>query len=194
MAAAAMAAAEVVGAAAVVEACLRSAASDYRQDPLWIRIAGFRLDDADAAFAFSQRLARENGWSRYYACRVVEEYKRFCYLAMVAGHPVTPSDQFDQAWHLHLLYTRNYWENFCGQVLRHPFHHGPTRGGTEERGKFREWYQATIDSYVRVFASPPPEDIWPAVDARFAAIDFRRIDMASCWIVPKPRLGFRRRR
>ncbi|MEK6230809.1 MAG: hypothetical protein N2A42_03075 [Luteolibacter sp.] len=33
------------------------------------------------------------------------EYKRFVALAMLAGHPVTPSEEVDQAWHLHLVYT-----------------------------------------------------------------------------------------
>src|SRR5262249_16669258 len=77
-------------------------------------------------------------WSRYHACRVVEEYKRFCYLALVAGQPVTPSEDVDEAWHLHLLDTRNYWDDFCRDVLRHPLHHAPTRGGPEERAKFRD--------------------------------------------------------
>ena len=52
---------------------------------LWQRIDSFTLDDAAASYPFSARLARENGWSRGYALRVVEEYKRFVFLAMVAG-------------------------------------------------------------------------------------------------------------
>ena len=31
------------------------------------------------------------------ARRVIREYKRFTFLAMEAGHPVTPSDPVDQA-------------------------------------------------------------------------------------------------
>ena len=76
--------------------------TDFRSDPLWQRIEAFRLGDPAAPLTFTRRLARENGWTQAFARRVVAEYKRFCYLAARAGHPVTPSDQADQAWHLHL--------------------------------------------------------------------------------------------
>jgi len=151
------------------------------------------LDDPEAKLPFSRRLARENGWSRYFACRVIEEYKRFCYLALVAGHPVTPSEDVDQAWHLHLLYTRSYWGDYCVEVLGQPLHHGPTRGGSEEQTKFRDWYTATLESYECVFFSSPPPDIWPPAEVRFAPSAFRRVDTVSSWIVPKPRIRLFRR-
>lgn len=81
-------------------------------DELWQRIAAHRIGPADASFTFAARLARENRWSLADAENVIEEYRRFCYLAMTAGHEVTPSDAVDQAWHLHLTYSRDYWEVF----------------------------------------------------------------------------------
>jgi hypothetical protein len=107
---------------------------------------------------------------------------------MTTGHSVTPSDAVDQAWHLHLLYTRNYWEDFCGGVLKCPFHHGPTRGGTDESVRYFTWYETTLVSYRRIFGVQPPADIWPASETRFStARAFRRVDTASFWLVPKPR-------
>ena len=156
-------------------------------DTLLARIVSFQLDDPGSRLPFSQRLARENGWSRHFAGRVIEEYKRFCYLAMTAGHGVSPSDEVDQAWHLHLLYTKSYWDDFCSRVLGRPLHHSPTRGGPDEITKFRNSYEKTLASYRRVFGSEPPPDIWPAVDTRFAnAGAFRRINTASYWLLPKP--------
>jgi len=170
------------------------AAPDYRQDALWLRLQQFVLDDPNSAMPFSLRLARDNGWSRHYAIRVVAEYKKFCYLALRSGDAVTPSDAVDQAWHLHLIYTENYWEEFCADVLRQPLHHNPTRGGQEQREKFRGDYAGTLDAYRRIFGAEPPDDIWPQVDARFAnASAFRRIDLTLSWILPKPRLRFWRR-
>ena len=96
---------------------------------LWQRIEAFSPDDPTARLTFTRRLARENGWSLGYAVRVVDQYKRFMFLTVAAGHAVTPSEDVDQAWHLHLAYTRSYWNDFCGEVLRCPVHHGPTRGG-----------------------------------------------------------------
>lgn len=79
-----------------------------QQAELYQRIQAFPLDTADARLPFSQRLARDNGWTIEYTHRVIDEYKKFIFLAVVAEHPVTPSDQVDQVWHLHLLYTRSY--------------------------------------------------------------------------------------
>ena len=93
------------------------------------KIADFQLDDPTSQFSFSDKLAKENGWSKPYAQRVVDEYKRFLFLAMTAGHVVTPSDQVDQAWHLHLTYTESYWQDLCDNVLGRPIHHGPSKGG-----------------------------------------------------------------
>src|SRR5262249_13135743 len=146
---------------------------------------------------FSLRLARENGWSRHYAGRVIAEYKKYCYLALAAGHRVSPSDAVDQAWHLHLIYTRSYWDEFCARVLRRPFHHNPSPGGAEQRDKFRALYAETLVSYRRVFGLAPPDDIWPPPERRYRARTvYRRVDTVSSWVLPKPyfRLWNRRRR
>ena len=65
-------------------------------------------------------------------------------------------------WHLHLTYTRSYWDRFCGEVLGQTIHHGPTKGGPDEAEKFDRWYQKTLESYQRVFGEEPHTDIWPA--------------------------------
>ena len=36
------------------------------------------------------------------------------------GRHIGPSDEVDQAWHLHLVYTRSYWGEFCPNVLGKP--------------------------------------------------------------------------
>ena len=156
------------------------------QDPLWDRLLAFHFDNTGDALTFTQRLARENGWSLGFAQRVVEEYRRFLYLALRASHSVTPSDAVDQAWHLHLVYSRSYWDELCAQVLQHPLHHGPTRGGRTEDNRFLDAYEATRDSYRRSFGSEPPDDIWPEPAVRFAPeARWQRVDLASHWCLPK---------
>jgi hypothetical protein len=157
------------------------------QPELWSRIESFSLDEAGAALPFSARLARENQWSRDYSRRVLEEYKRFAYLALAAGHPVTPSDEVDQAWHLHMVYTRDYWDEFCGEILQRPLHHGPTKGGASENAKFENWYERTLDSYRAEFGAEPPADIWPTSEVRFGrAPHFARVNTRENWVIPKP--------
>ena len=130
-------------------------------DPLWSRLQAFEFDIAGDSLTFTRRLARENDWPAAFAGRVAEEYRRFIYLTQRAGHLVTPSDEVDQAWHLHLVYTRSYWDGLCAQVLERPLHHGPTRGGRDEDAKYHDWYAKTLESYTRLFGSAPPADIWP---------------------------------
>ncbi|MES2925109.1 MAG: hypothetical protein V4819_26380 [Verrucomicrobiota bacterium] len=151
------------------------------------RIESFRIDDPESSLPFTSRLAREQGWTHAFAARVVVEYKRFLYLAMVAGHPVTPSEEVDQAWHLHLVYTKSYWQDLCRDVLGRDLHHEPTAGGAREGAKFVDWYSRTLESYQMTFGAPPPADIWPDPARRFAnAGDGRWIDSSSFWLVPRP--------
>ena len=104
---------------------------------LYEKIQAFSLDAIDAVYPLSGRLVRQNRWSLVYTQRTIEEYKKFVLLAMITDHPVTPSEQVDQVWHLHLIYSYSYWEEFCPKVLGRSLHHGPTKGGAQEELKYR---------------------------------------------------------
>lgn len=161
--------------------------TEAQQADLYKRIQAFAFDEEDVQLTFDKRLARENAWSEDYARRVIEEYKRFTFLWMVTNHPVTPSDQVDQVWHLHLTYTHSYWERFCARVLQVSFHHEPTQGGSAESEKFDGWYRQTLQSYKMLFEETPPKDIWPSPAARFGRdLHFVRANTQRKWIVPKP--------
>jgi hypothetical protein len=152
---------------------------------LWEKIQAFELDDPDAALTFSERLARENAWTIDYALRSIDEYKKFMYLICITDHPLTPSDQVDQVWHLHLLYTQSYWIRFCEGVLKRTIHHGPTKGGVNEQEKFYDWYEKTKQLYRLTFQENPPKDIWPLSSDRFNAIDFVRVNRSQYWLFKK---------
>lgn len=156
--------------------------------PVWDLLSHYTVGPQDAALSFTQRLARENGWSPAQAERVFDEYRRFCFLAVTAGHEVTPSDAVDQAWHLHLTYSRDYWERFCPDVLGRPLHHGPTAGGEAERNRFFEQYARTLKAYEAAFGTPP-DDIWP--DARRRLLEdprARRVHPRDALILSRPGL------
>ena len=159
---------------------------DTKNRELYQRIADFNIDDPDVKLPFTARLARENDWDLKYARRVVEEYGKFMFLAVAAGHPVTPSEQIDQAWHLHLVYTRSYWGDFCGKILGQPVHHGPTKGGRDEQAKYHQWYKRTKASYRQSFGHEPPVDIWPGAKKRFGEdLQYLRVNTCQNWIIPK---------
>ena len=151
------------------------------------RLLAHDFDDPASDFPFTQRLARDNHWPLAYARRVVDEYRRFCFLACVEGEDVTPSDQVDQAWHLHLLYTRDYWGPFSDEVLRCRLHHGPTRGGTSERRRYDDQYTRTRHAYLRWFGAHPPTDIWPSATERFSRdVRWVRVNRGDHWLLRKP--------
>jgi hypothetical protein len=148
-------------------------------------IEALAIDPPGARVTFVDRLAAENGWRRAYAADVLREYRRFLYLAATTGS-MTPSDAVDQAWHLHLSYTRSYWDDLCGAILGQPLHHGPTQGGADEANRYRRQYEATLTRYAEVFSEDPPAAIWPAPEDRFAG-SFVRADRRTQWIIPRRR-------
>ena len=160
--------------------------TSYAAHPIWVGLSRYSIGSDDAAFGFADRLARENGWSRAAADRVIGEYKRFCFLAATQGHEVTPSDAVDQAWHLHLAYTRDYWERFCPEILGRPLHHGPTAGGPAEQHRYFENYAETLKSYEEVFGETAPIDLWPKAAKRLLDDPkARRVHPRDAMIVPR---------
>jgi hypothetical protein len=105
---------------------------------------------------------------------------------------LTPSQEVDEVWHQHLIHTRDYWQQFCPQVLGIALHHGPTRGGQAEKRRYREQYARTLAAYERWFG-PPPLVFWPASRERFANPGrIRRVDLRRHLVLPRPLLPGRR--
>lgn len=156
------------------------------QQTLWSAIQTFSFDPPAVQFTFADRVACENGWSKSYALRVIEEYKRFMFLCCLTETGVTPSDPVDQVWHLHLTYTRSYWVDFCRNTLGREIHHNPTKGGTQEAQKFDHYYTNSHQLYTDTFGQAPPADIWHGNQVRFSDIDFQRVNRRRYWLVPKP--------
>ncbi|WP_207430938.1 glycine-rich domain-containing protein [Sabulibacter ruber] len=153
---------------------------------LWERLEKFDLDDPTATFNFSDRLARENGWTRAFAYKVVDEYKKFLYLCCISDKPVTPSDPVDQAWHLHLTYTHSYWIDLCQNTLGKLLHHTPTKGGETEAAHYQQGYAYTYDLYTRVFGHVPRAGVWEEKSERFQKTKFVRVDTHKFLLLNKP--------
>ena len=146
-------------------------------------IMAFQFDDPDSSFKFSDRLAQENMWSKDYALRVIEEYRKFLFLGRIFG-TVTPSIAVDEAWHLHMIYTKSYWQDLCRDIFDLEFHHGPTKGGKEEDSKYWSQYNRTLFLYRRYFKEDPPEDIWPPAWLRFRPDHRVRVDLDKHCVIP----------
>lgn len=158
---------------------------------LWERIAAHSFDDG-AAQGFVHKLMLVQGWSRDQALAAIAEYRRYCFLACVDGIAATPSDEVDEVWHLHLTYTRDYWNVWCGQVLGMTLHHEPSRGGSSDLAHHRRQYAQTLARYEQWFGAPPLA-WWPGSRERFVRPQrFRRVDTDRVWLLPRWRWVWRR--
>lgn len=132
------------------------------QHALWLRLQAYAFGpDADALPAFERRVAQQAHCSVAVAQHLVEEYRRFCFLACTSTAQATPSPLVDQVWHTHLTDTREYWDSFCPQVLQATLHHQPGRGSAAEDARFQQQYRATLERYELQFGAPPAL-LWPA--------------------------------
>ena len=157
------------------------------KDPqLWQSINDFQLDDNEATFTFSQRLARDNKWSHAFSLEAIDEYKKFMYLCCIGKGEVTPSDEVDQVWHLHLTYTKSYWIDFCQNTLRKQIHHNPTKGGGQEAARYSNCYDSVFEIYKTEFGINPPLKFWPNNEQRFTNINFKRVNLSDYWLIQKP--------
>jgi uncharacterized protein (TIGR04222 family) len=133
---------------------------------LFREIQAFRLSDPTAEVSFEAKLAQENNWTSGYAELVTQEYRKFLLLTQVRGQMICPSDDVDQAWHLHLTQTVSY-KRMCDEIFGVFLHHHASRGGEDELKKHQAMYQSTLESYRDQFQQEPDATIWPGVGARF---------------------------
>lgn len=154
-------------------------------DDLWARIKAHDFEPDGQALTFTGRLARDHGWTLREARSVVEEYRRFCFLAVTSDGGVTPSQEVDEAWHLHLTYSRDYWDRWCPAVLRRSLHHVPTEGGPAEAIRFADQYARTLALYEAAFGPPDPAH-WPGTAQRFSHARFIVADRRRVLVLPWP--------
>ncbi len=127
------------------------------KDPdLWQRLTRWRQGASGRHFAeyVDKKLKLHQGA----ADRLADEYVRFLYLAATSAEPLAPSRIIDEAWHLHLLDTRAWFDQFCPEVLGRTLHHVPGRPSPDRDPA----YALAKERYLSEFAQSPPEDIWPA--------------------------------
>ena len=160
------------------------------REELWQRIAQHDFEP-DTTLNFTRRLARDHGWSLEAARAAIDAYRRFCFLAVVSPTPVTPSEAVDEVWHQHLIYSRDYWQCWCGDTLQVPLHHDPTPGGPEAQIIYRRQYAETLALHERFFG-PPPAELWPATHLRFTGPRYHVLDRHDWFMFPKPIAWIRR--
>ena len=132
-----------------------------QNDPLWKRLQEFSLDESAANFPFSKKLAKEENWTETFTRKAIDEYKKFVYLCCKLPNGASPSEIVDKVWHMHLIYTQNYWEEFCPKIcLEHYYFNDKIH---RENEKHKNGFTETLESYEKIFEQEPPKDIWKPV-------------------------------
>lgn len=153
---------------------------------LWNNIENLELGGAGRESVFLAGLARENGWSKEHTASVVREYRRFVYLGMLSGSPVSPSDAVDQVWRNHLTFTGHYWGEFT-RVLGNPLHYRAIDIDEAEIGPFTRDYEELVQLYRQEFNCDPPSGLWPgAADRLREAKRTARVNLDEKFILSKP--------
>ena len=109
---------------------------------------------------FLDKLIEKTKWSKHKARAAVKEYLRFLTIIARFGAKQTPSAAVDEVWHIHLQFTKDYWEYLCPKILGINLHHVPTGKSPEEKVENRSHYASTLQHYQELFGDPPAE-FWP---------------------------------
>ena len=156
-----------------------------QQSLLWQKLERFQFNQDGVSITFSDKLAKENGWSADFTKRAIFEYRRFLFLLAQREQIISPSHAVDQVWHLHLTHTKSYWNDLCDGVLGFKLHHVPSTGGSKEFAKHKNLYRESLAAYHRVFDEDAPADIWPTVDKQFSGERYVRLNRSKVWIINK---------
>ena len=107
----------------------------------------------------------------------ITEYKKFLMMGTLSKEMITPSQQVDHVWHLHLTMPHHYYELVKSIGLGY-FDHTPTVGGVQQASQWNNSYKHTLKLYKNNFGNPPKE-IWETIQARFSPslLEHRYVDL-----------------
>lgn len=72
-----------------------------------------------------QRLIFIDNWPKKLAVQATQEYRNYLYLRKkYPDHILPPSYEIDEAWHAHVLHTKEYTK-FCQEFFGYYLHHDP---------------------------------------------------------------------
>jgi hypothetical protein len=130
---------------------------DFRLDPLWLKLNTMNAEGLQAFAPLLDMMQKQMGQNAEMAQRVIEEYRKFLFLAMRAGHQVIPPGPVNDAWMAHLQYAQNYWETLGQMIGERPLAQG---ADAKKLASMADTWKATLESYEKIFGVKPPADIW----------------------------------
>jgi hypothetical protein len=102
-----------------------------------------------------QRLVEREHWEEKHAAKAIRRYKNFLILiAKYPDHLLAPAPDMDEAWHNHILFTREYFQA-CEEIFGGYLHHTPAQSSlSDEKERMEYAQQHTADLYRQEFNEP----------------------------------------
>jgi hypothetical protein len=129
---------------------------------LWHRLEGYSFHERPLTRSLVDRLAEETGHPIDVCYTLVEEYRRFMYLAGSSSENLSPSPIVEMVWRMHTEDTQAYYDDFCPRILGRTLYRPEGEG---ENLPFQDDpdYIRTLELYAQEFGRPDVK-YWPDPD------------------------------
>lgn len=100
------------------------------------------------------RLVNTEKWSANEAAKVVNQYRNYLYLRLKYREAILPpSKEIDEAWHAHILHTKQYRE-FCDELFNEYLDHAPqSPDDIADRSSTEIYFEQTQMLYKKEFGT-----------------------------------------
>lgn len=107
--------------------------------------------------SIAKKLVKQYNWRHEHVIAVIKMYKNFLFLNVKYGkkYNLTPSEEIDEIWHLHILDTKNYRRD-CEMIFGKYFDHNPMSFDGDVKANFAEMSQSfnkMVELYRKEFAN-----------------------------------------
>jgi hypothetical protein len=100
---------------------------------LWHKIKNANLLTGDVDNnIFKNRLKAKYKWTEEKCDDLISQYKQFLFIAATSNESETPTQEVDEVWHEHILFTRDYFDDWT-KILGKTIHHAPDKVIDEEK-------------------------------------------------------------
>lgn len=138
---------------------MKPSKSDRR---LWHRLEGYSFHERPLTQSLVDRLVEETGHPVDVCYTLVEEYRRFMYLAGSSSENLAPSPIVDMVWQMHTEDTVAYYEDFCPRILGRTIYR-PEGDSAPPPFQDDPDYIRTLEYYAQEFGRPQVQ-YWPDPD------------------------------
>lgn len=103
-----------------------------------------------------RKVQKNQGWDEERLEQAMRDYRQYLYLLQrYPNHPLCPSDDIDQMWHQHILFTVKYAED-CQDIFGYFQHHHPYFGlSRADKANVAQNVRLTISLFEKEFGEAP---------------------------------------